>query len=65
MARSLGRQVFWRLWSSSRFAAVVVLGFEAPDEGVEGRFFESIERIAGDLPRVLLVDSAGGMQLTS
>ena len=52
-----------QMWS--RFAAVVVLGFEAPDEGVEGSFFESIERIAGDLPRVLLVDSAGGMQLTS
>lgn len=49
----------------SKDAALVLLGFEAPVEGEEQRTFESIERIAGDLQRVLLVDSAGGMQLTS
>jgi amino acid transporter len=49
----------------SRYSAVTLLGFEAPDEGAETFIFESIERIAGDLPRVLLVDSAGGMQLIS
>lgn len=52
-----------QVWS--RYSAIVLLGFEAPSEGGEVDFFESIERIAGNLPRVVLVDSAGGMELSS
>ncbi|MEZ6038514.1 MAG: amino acid permease [Planctomycetota bacterium] len=50
---------------TSRDAAVVILGFEAPEEGTERQFFERMEAFAGALPRVLLVDSAGGMELDS
>ncbi len=49
--------------SASRRAAVVFLGFEAPEEGRELAFFETMERLAGTLKRVVFVDSAGGMEL--
>jgi hypothetical protein len=49
--------------ATSRRAAVVFLGFEAPDEGGEIAFYESMQRLAGDLGRVVFVDSAGGMEL--
>ncbi|MBN1910637.1 MAG: amino acid permease [Pirellulales bacterium] len=48
---------------ASRDAAVAILGFEAPAEGDENAFFESMERLAGALPRVIFVDSAGGVEL--
>lgn len=48
---------------TSRGAAVAILGFEAPDEDSEIAFYETMERIAGDLPRVIFVDSAGGIEL--
>jgi hypothetical protein len=51
--------------STSRGAALVLLGFQTPDEGEELELFRRMEQIAGDLPRVLLVDSAGGMELES
>jgi nucleotide-binding universal stress UspA family protein len=50
---------------TSRRAALVVLGFEAPDEGDEQGFFERMEQWAGDLPRVVFVDSIGEMSLES
>ena len=49
--------------TTSRHAAVAILGFEAPEEGSEVAFFQTMERIAGSLPRVILVDSAGGIEL--
>jgi len=49
----------------SHSAAVVILGFESPAEGVEAEFFQRMESFAGQLPRVLFVDSAGGMELES
>jgi len=49
--------------ATSREAAVAFLGFEAPDEGREIPFFEAMERLAGNLKRVIFVDSAGGMEL--
>ncbi len=49
----------------SRASALVLLGFDAPEEGEETTFFDSIEQLAGSLPRVILVDSAGGMELNS
>jgi amino acid transporter len=49
--------------STSRDAAVVILGFDAPEEGEEREFFQRMEMIAGGLPRTLFVDSAGGMEL--
>ncbi|NQV26143.1 MAG: amino acid permease [Rhodopirellula sp.] len=60
-----GTDVATTIQTRSRFSAIVIIGFEAPDEGCEREFFESIESIAGNLPRVILVDSAGGMELNS
>ena len=60
-----GTDVASTIQTWSRLSAIVLFGFEAPDEGCELQFFESIERIAGNLPRVILVDSAGGMELNS
>ncbi len=50
---------------ASADAAIVILGFEPPDEGTELGFFHRMESFAGSLPRVLFVDSAGGMELDS
>ena len=52
-----------RQWSGS--AAVVFLGFEAPEEGGEQAFYSLLDRWASDLPRVVFVDSVGGMSLES
>ncbi|MCA9056507.1 MAG: amino acid permease, partial [Planctomycetaceae bacterium] len=51
--------------STSANAAVVILGFDTPLEGAEAEFFQRMEAFAGRLPRVLFVDSAGGMELES
>ncbi len=50
---------------TSHYAALVLLGFEAPDEGSEQAFFERMEELAGGLQRVVFVDSIGGMSLDS
>lgn len=52
-----------REWSRS--AAIVFLGFEAPDEGEEETFCQRMNEWAIDLPRVVFVDSIGGMSLES
>ncbi len=46
-------------------AALVLIGFEAPAEGQEQDFYDRMEQWAGELPRVVLVDSIGGMSLES
>ena len=51
--------------TESRSASVVLLGFQTPDEGRELELYRRMEALAGDLPRVLFVDSAGGMALES
>lgn len=51
--------------STSRDASLVLMGFQTPDEGQEVTMYDSLELLAGDLPRVILVDSAGGMTLES
>ncbi len=51
--------------STSANAAIVILGFEPPLEGSDVGFFQRMEAFAGRLPRVLFVDSAGGMELES
>ena len=48
---------------ASSKAAVAILGFEAPEEGEKKAFFEGMESLAGGLPRVIFVDSAGGVEL--
>ncbi len=50
---------------TSAHAAVVILGFDSPEEGSEAESFRRMEAFAGDLPRVLFIDSAGGMELDS
>jgi amino acid transporter len=51
--------------ATSRDAALVLLGFQTPEEGGEQALYQRMEKLAGDLPRVLLVDSVGGMELES
>ena len=51
--------------STSARASLVLLGFQTPEEGKELGLYERMESLAGDLPRVLFVDSAGGMALES
>ena len=50
---------------ASRDSAVTILGFEPPGDGDEVEFFKGIDALAGNLPQVLFVNSAGGMQLES
>ena len=49
----------------SRTAAITFFGFEPPERGVEESWYHGIERWTGELPRVLLVNSSGGMSLES
>ena len=51
--------------STSQNASLVLLGFQTPEEGQEIAMYESLEALAGELPRVIMVDSAGGMTLES
>lgn len=51
--------------TTSRNAAVTIIGFEPPAEGEEAQFFHRMNDLAGDLPRVLFIDNAGGMELES
>ncbi len=50
---------------ASKYAALVLLGFKTPEEGKELETYRQMETLAGSLPRVMLVDSAGGMTLES
>ena len=50
---------------TSHAASLVIMGFESPESGEELKTYNALERIVGDLPRVLFVDSAGGMELES
>jgi hypothetical protein len=58
-------QVCSAIQRESRNAAIVFLGFDTPTEGEESVFYQRMEHIADDLPRVILVDSVGGMSLDS
>ena len=49
----------------SAHAAIVLMGFEAPEEGDEEGFYQRMELWADNLPRVVFVDSIGGMSLES
>lgn len=44
-------------------AAIVVLGFEMPEEGKEAEFFHRLETLTANLPRALLVNSTGDVIL--
>ncbi|MGE0609636.1 MAG: amino acid permease [Pirellulales bacterium] len=61
----VGEDVPALIQRTSHRAAIVLLGFDAPPEGEEAPFFLWMESLVGDLPRVLFVDSAGGMELES
>jgi len=50
---------------TSRYSAIVLLGFDPPPEDDDGAFFETMEYWAGNLPRVVFVSSSGGMSLDS
>ncbi|GAA5507202.1 amino acid permease [Novipirellula caenicola] len=51
--------------TTSRNAAMVFLGMQPPNIGDEEAFFYRTEKLAGGLPRVVFVQSAGGMRLES
>lgn len=51
--------------TNSRNAAFVFLGFQTPDASEDTLWLERINRLAGALPRVALVQSAGEMKLES
>lgn len=55
--------VYQAIQRTSRTAALVFMGFDAPMAGDEDAFFTHMERWAGMLPRVVFVNSAGGMSL--
>ncbi len=61
----VAREFMPAIQKESARAAVVLFGFQAPAEGQEGVFLERMNSLAGDLPRVLFVKSAGGMELES
>jgi amino acid transporter len=50
---------------TSRSAGIVLMGMNLPEEGKTQAFFDRIEQLAGDLPRVVFIRSAGGMCLDS
>ncbi len=50
---------------ASADAAVVIFGFQPPEKGAGREFFRRMEDIVGELPRVLFVNSAGGVELES
>jgi hypothetical protein len=51
--------------TTSRNAALVFLGMQPPEAGAEAEFFFRTQSLVGNLPRVALVQSAGGMRLES
>lgn len=51
--------------TTSRDAAFVFLGMQPPQSGSEDEFFHRTESLVGNLQRVALVQSAGGMNLES
>jgi hypothetical protein len=51
--------------TTSRNAAFVFLGIQTPEPGHEDEFFRRTENLVGALPRVALVQSAGGVRLES
>jgi hypothetical protein len=51
--------------TTSRDAALVFLGIQPPPPEHEHDFFQHTEALVGGLPRVVLVQSAGGMRLNS
>ena len=59
------RPPFEVIQQASADAAIVLLGFQTPAEGDEAMLYKRMEVLAGSLPRVLFVDSAGGMTLDS
>lgn len=51
--------------AASAGAALVFMGFKTPGETEELELYQRMEGLAGKLPRVIFVDSAGGMALES
>jgi hypothetical protein len=50
---------------TSRSAAIVFMGMAVPNEDQADEFFIRMNDLAGDLPRVVFVKSAGGMSIHS
>ncbi len=50
---------------TSKRAALVLLGFEAPEVGDEQDFYQRMQNWSADLPRVVFVDSVDDMSLES
>ncbi len=50
---------------TSRSAAIVFMGMSLPETGKTNEFFDRMEQLAGELPRIAFIRSAGGMCLHS
>ena len=59
----VGENVAETIQRTSATAAVVFLGLQHPEADGDASFHARIEALVGELPRVLLVNSAGGMEL--
>jgi len=55
----------YAIQTTSRDAALVILGMQPPEPEAEAEFLHRTEALVGQLPRVALVQSAGGMRLES
>ena len=58
-----GEDVARTIQTASVSAAVVIIGFQPPEEGTELDFYSSVERLTGRLPDVLIVHSSGEIKL--
>ena len=56
---------FKAISQTSRSAAIVFMGMSLPEPEKANEFFERMEQLAGDLPRIAFIRSAGGMSLHS
>ena len=51
--------------TESQDAALVIIGFDTPEENEEVPFYHRMEKIIADLPRVVMVKSLGDAALDS
>ena len=56
---------FKAISQTSRSAAIVFMGMSLPEPGKAVEFFSRMEQLAGELPRIAFIRSAGGMCLHS
>ena len=61
----VGSNIVETLQSESKDAAIVIIGFETPEENGEAEFFNRMEELTDGLSRVVFVRSHGDAALES